>query len=276
MKPYRMIPLGRRHIVQALAFLTCTLLVMAFYTRVVGPRAQAALNQRHALQNAGGDPGSLGMSPWIVLRDMEQQVCFILMAWGLVAISFRVWMILGERRMLLGELVHPARGEKILPADCAECAHQVQALPRENRERLLPRTMLAILERFSLHPDIAGAKAAGESVCAAELARLSANLALVRYIAWAVPSVGFIGTVRGIGLALARAGGAMDGNIDVVTDALGVAFNSTFIALLISMVLMACMHLVERMQEGLVDDVDAYCDERLVRRLHHGRPAEVL
>ena len=57
---------------------------------------------------------------------------------------------------------------------------------------------------------------------------------MIRYISWAIPSIGFIGTVRGIGEALAQADKAVQGDIAGVTQSLGVAFNSTFIALLIS------------------------------------------
>ena len=71
---------------------------------------------------------------------------------------------------------------------------------------------------------------------------------MIRYISWAIPSIGFIGTVRGIGEALAQADKAVQGDIAGVTQSLGVAFNSTFIALLISIFL---MFLVHQLQLGL-------------------------
>ncbi len=36
---------------------------------------------------------------------------------------------------------------------------------------------------------------------------------MIRYISWAIPSIGFIGTVRGIGEALAQADKAVQGDI---------------------------------------------------------------
>ena len=50
---------------------------------------------------------------------------------------------------------------------------------------------------------------------------------MIRYLIWAIPSVGFIGTVRGIGLALSNADQALQGNISLMTENLGIAFNST-------------------------------------------------
>ena len=75
---------------------------------------------------------------------------------------------------------------------------------------------------------------------------------MIRYIAWAIPSIGFIGTVRGISDALGQAYKAVEGDIAGVTASLGVAFNSTFIALVISIVLMFFMHQLQLLQERLV------------------------
>ena len=91
---------------------------------------------------------------------------------------------------------------------------------------------------------------------------------MVRYIAWAIPSIGFIGTVRGIGQALAQAHEAVRGDIAGVTASLGVAFNSTFIALLISIVIMFFVHQLQQTQERLVLDSQNYIDQRLIRHLH--------
>ena len=90
---------------------------------------------------------------------------------------------------------------------------------------------------------------------------------MVRYIAWAIPSIGFIGTVRGIGEALGQAHKAVEGDIAGVTQSLGVAFNSTLIALLISLVLMFLLHQLQLQQERLVMDTKNYLDRHLIQRL---------
>jgi biopolymer transport protein ExbB/TolQ len=73
--------------------------------------------------------------------------------------------------------------------------------------------------------------------------------------------------VRGIGDALGQAHRAVEGDITGVTASLGVAFNSTFIALVISIVLMFFIHQVQLLQERLVLDSERYVDRCLVRRL---------
>jgi biopolymer transport protein ExbB/TolQ len=108
---------------------------------------------------------------------------------------------------------------------------------------------------------------AGHAVCAAEAERLDSELSMIRYIAWAIPAIGFIGTVRGIGNALAEAHKAVTGDISGVTEGLGVAFNSTLVALLLSLLLMFLLHYLQFAQERLVLDAETYLDNRLLRNL---------
>ena len=85
--------------------------------------------------------------------------------------------------------------------------------------------------------------------------------------------------MRGIGEALGQAHKAVEGDIAGVTQSLGVAFNSTFIALLISIVLMFLLHQLQLQQERLVLDTGTYLDRYLIRHLRvpagPGRPRAV-
>jgi biopolymer transport protein ExbB/TolQ len=90
---------------------------------------------------------------------------------------------------------------------------------------------------------------------------------MIRYIAWAIPSIGFIGTVRGIGAALGEAHKAVEGDIAGVTENLGVAFNSTFVALMISIVVMFLVHQLQLLQDRLVFDSQTYVDHNLIRHM---------
>jgi biopolymer transport protein ExbB/TolQ len=120
--------------------------------------------------------------------------------------------------------------------------------------------------RFKRCPqDVASAT---HAYCDSESERLESELSMIRYIAWAIPSIGFIGTVRGIGDALGQAHKAIEGDIFDVTRSLGVAFNSTLIALLISIGLMFLLHQLQQLQEHYVLDVETYCDENLISHLY--------
>ena len=65
-------------------------------------------------------------------------------------------------------------------------------------------------------------------------------------------------------------GELLTADISGVTESLGVAFNSTFIALLISIVLMFLVHQLQLLQERLVFETEAYLDQNLIRHLQSG------
>ena len=248
------------------ALLVAIVLVHMVYTTVIRPNADSIL-QAQAEQAASGEPFVQDRSLYVVLRDYEQEACFILMFWALAIMALKTRTALSERQLLNQDFVQITQGMSVLPEDTRELARPIQALPDEQREALLPRTLLAALHRFSSTRNVQDVSEAVKSVCDAESDRLDSELSMVRYIAWAIPSIGFIGTVRGIGEALGQAYKAVEGDIAGVTTSLGVAFNSTFIALVISIVLMFFMHQLQLIQERLVLDTHSYADQRLLRHL---------
>ncbi len=189
------------------------------------------------------------------------------MLWAFAIMAHKGITASREYRLLQMELVPVAEGTKILPEDAREYARQVQSLPESEQSLLLPRTLLSSLSRFRATRNIQDVSATAHAVCESESERLDSELSMVRYIAWAIPSIGFIGTVRGIGEALGQAHKAVEGDITGVTQSLGVAFNSTFIALLISIVLMFVLHQLQLRQERLVLDTETYLDQHLIQHL---------
>jgi biopolymer transport protein ExbB/TolQ len=251
---------------QAASLLVAAALVHSLYVTVVWPRSEALLAAQQARMQV--DPAYVQeRSLWVILRDYEQEAEIVLMLWALAIIADKVLRLRRERRVLQHDLVPLSEGMRILPADVREHARELQALPAQDRELLLPRSLLAALNRFGATGSVADASASAHDVCDGEADRLDSELSLLRYIAWAIPAIGFIGTVRGIGDALAQAHRAMQGDLSGVTQGLGTAFNSTLVALLLSLVLMFLLHHLQAEQERLVRDAESYLDERLVRSL---------
>jgi len=254
-------------LVYQLATLVIAFLVVEIpYALQVRPRARVVLEEQ-AREMRNNPEYIQERSWWVIIKDPEQEWEFILCLWALAIMGAKWVSSSRERKLLEGDLVPLAPGARILPEDAREYTRQVQALPDEERRLLLPRTALAALNRFRATRSIQDASATAREVCGAESDRLDSELAMIRYIAWAIPSIGFIGTVRGIGDALTQAHRAVQGDISGVTEALGVAFNSTFIALLLSLVLMFVLHQLQLKQERQVLDTESYVDERLLTNL---------
>ena len=100
------------------------------------------------------------------------------------------------------------KGERIIPEEALihsqTFQEKLQELPQFS-DTLLPRIMRTALHRLHSTRSIQDVSQAVRELAESEGDRLDSDLSLVRYIAWAIPSVGFIGTVRGIGEALAQA-----------------------------------------------------------------------
>ncbi len=248
------------------ALLMAIVLVHLVYIAVIRPNADTILEQQ-ALKAASGEPFVQTRSIYVVLKDYEQESCFVLMFWAVAIMGYKARNALRERALLDQDIVGVGEGISVLPEDAREYTRPIQALPEVAQSYLVPRVLLTALQRFSSTRNVQDVADSIKAVCDAESDRLDSELAMVRYIAWAIPSIGFIGTVRGIGEALGQAYKAVEGDISGVTASLGVAFNSTFIALVISIIIMFLMHQLQLIQERLVLDTQSYADQRLLRNL---------
>ena len=253
-------------IFQLFALLIVVILVHAVYVGAIRPVADAQLEREAQLQAEGEDivpERSLA----VVIRDYEQEACFILLFWALAIMGYKARCTLRERRVLERNPLGIPEGTSVLPEDAREYSRALEALPEEEQDYLLPRTLLAALQRFATTGSIQAVSDTIKENCEVESERLDSEMSMVRYIAWAIPSIGFIGTVRGIGDALGQAYKAVEGDISGVTVSLGVAFNSTFVALVLSIIIMFCLHQLQLAQERLVLDCQRYADTRLLRFL---------
>lgn len=251
---------------QLFALFAAFILVHAIYVTVVRPNADALLEEQR-IQQDQGEVYEVKRSVFIVIKDFEQEACFVLALWVFAIMALKAKLVHSERQLLSRSLLEVSAGTSILPEDARQYSRPLQTLPDDEREFLLPRALLSALQRFGSTRNIQDVSSAVREVCDTESDRLDSELSMVRYIIWAIPSIGFIGTVRGIGEALGQAHKAVQGDIVGVTVSLGVAFNSTFIALIISIFIMFLMHQLQLMQERLVLDTHNYCDRNLIRHL---------
>lgn len=251
---------------QIFALVLSAILVHAAYVAVVRPRASAVLAEQKALAAATPDYAS-EPDVWVILKDYEQELEIILTLWGLAIMGYKFRSLGRERRMFEANLVTVAEGESVLPEDARGHARALEALDAESRERLLPQLLLTALNRFRMTRSIQDVSDEVGRAAQGYGDRMDSELSLVRYIAWAIPSIGFIGTVRGIGQAMGQAHRALEGDMSGVTESLGTAFNSTLVALLLSMVLMFLLFQLQQTQERLVLDAQGLAERKLIQNL---------
>ncbi len=247
-------------IMKSFAVLIISIIVVHLaYIGYVRPEADVLLETaRQAGQSAPRDL-------MIVLKDYEQEICFILMLWGSFLILSKCRTILRNNYLFTVDLIEETAQESFVPETVIKKLDRELSADRSSAP--LIHTLRTALWRYAGTGNVQNLSDAIESSVEALAVRQEAENSMIRYLIWAIPSIGFIGTVRGIGEALSLADKALAGDIAGMTNSLGVAFNSTLVALLISIFLMFLFHQLQRLQDGQIVDIQAYCDQYLLARI---------
>lgn len=234
----------------------CFTLVQLIYAGFIRPVADAA----YAAQST-----SAMTSIWVILRDIEQQICISLMVFCIFLMLYKLWKLVGEEAIYTRDFL--SEHDKSQPIDLERALSELEgSLFRENPAMA---TWINCIRRFKNTQNVQHAAEAIRSSVESLAMQLESGNNMIRYIIWAIPSIGFVGTVRGIGQALAQADTALAGDISGMTASLGVAFNSTLVALFISLILMFFMHLLNSRQDAMVIRTQASCERNLLAHLHN-------
>jgi len=241
-----------------IALVSSTITVHLIYISYIRP--QAELVMQHAKEVGQSAPRDL----FVILKDYEQELCMILMLWAGFLIISKCLEVLKNRYLFSVDLLEDGSDDK---SDLKVVLSNLEALPAETNQTPLVVALMASLRRYLITGDVQNTSDAVESSIEALAVRQEASNSMIRFLIWAIPSIGFIGTVRGIGGALAQADQALAGDISAMTNSLGLAFNSTLVALMISILLMFLLHQLLRLQDELVVDTQSYCEKFLLKRI---------
>lgn len=200
----------------------------------------------------------------VIIKDYEQEICFILMLWGMFLIADSYREILRTRYLFAVDLISDEDGGLNVDSIIEKLDKDI---PPECLSSPLIQILRSSLWRYSATRSVQNLSDAIESNIDALAVRQDSENTMIRYLIWAIPSIGFIGTVRGIGQALSKADQALAGDIAGMTDSLGIAFNSTLVALLISIFLMFFFHQLQRLQDTQRLDTQEYCDKYLLNKI---------
>jgi biopolymer transport protein ExbB/TolQ len=241
------------------ALILSVIIVHMIYIGYVRPEANALIE----ISQAEGQ--SVPREVVVILKDYEQEICFILMLWGCFLIVNSYREILKTKYLFSVDLIEDNDRDSFDVDSIIEKLDK--QIPKDCLSSPLVQTLRSSLWRYSATRNVQNLSDAIESNLDALAVRQDSENTMIRYLIWAIPSIGFIGTVRGIGQALSMADQALAGDIAGMTDSLGIAFNSTLVALLISIFLMFLFHQLQRLQDTQILDTQAYCEKYLLNRI---------
>lgn len=147
---------------------------------------------------------------------------------------------------------------------------QLIALPKWMRDHYLWQRLMSALDYLDRTQETSGVDEELKYLADLDLDRQQQRYSLVRILIWATPMLGFLGTVLGISQALGGINVGPDndfqGMMDGLRGSLYIAFDTTALALTLSMVMMFCQFVVERFETQLLVLVDQRARTEIARQ----------
>lgn len=205
-----------------------------------------------------------------LLLGPEQLACYVSFLWGSFILGSRYLEVRRQRQAFGMGLLPTDEGARILQEDARPLQRKL-AQATGQRPYILANMIRVALARFAISRSSQEVSETVRTQAEVDQGRLVTSMATVNYLAWAIPAIGFFGTVRGLAgsMTLAEQGGRQ---IRTATQHLTVAFDCTLVALAMSLVMMFLLHLLQREEEALVIDCQQYCLEHLVNRIYEPEP----
>jgi biopolymer transport protein ExbB/TolQ len=204
-----------------------------------------------------------------LLLGPEQIACYAAFAWAAFILFSRYMEVQRQRRAFKLDMLPTEEGVRILPEDSRPLLRKVEEINNRRGPFILANMIRMALGKYAVSRSGQDVSEAVRTQSDVELGRFVSTMATVNYLAWALPALGFLGTVRGLSGSLSMADQIDEQYfISQVSKHLTVAFDCTLVALVLSLVIMFWLHRVQRDEEALVIDCRQYCLEHLVNRLY--------
>jgi len=202
---------------------------------------------------------------------------------------FAVFLTLWSLSILTAKLIgirrqRPALDINFMPTDTSldtseevdRVLNHIDTTSNRTNDRILGHRIRRAIEHFISSRN---AKEVGDILRdenESDLGELEDSYVLLRAFLWAIPILGFVGTVLGVSAAVGGFANFLSGvaTVEQIKDALGsvtsglsVAFDTTFVALCLSLLVMLFMSMVEKLEIGQLRQIDEYCQRNILHRL---------
>lgn len=204
-------------------------------------------------------------------------VSTLFFTWGIAILFLKYKKLQHQQAAMLLDVLPRGLGDEIDVNNIGKFIDHVYALPERLRDSLMVNRIRKALEFFETRQNVADVGTLMASQSGIDGSRIMGSYIVVKAFLWAIPLLGFIGTV--IGLSHAIEGMKFDGVEDVskmmetigaVTGGLGTAFDATLLGLVFAVVMNFPLNSLNKHEEETLNDIDAFCNEVLLPRLNDG------
>lgn len=204
-------------------------------------------------------------------------VLMILMGWSIGILVLKYKKLERQKQAMLLDVLPVEVGEEITVDNVDAFVDRVKSLPSHLHESFMVRRMQLGLRHFMVrrsNPEVASLLVSQSQI---DAEAVGSSYSLLKIFIWAIPILGFIGTVIGISSAVSGFSGSLDAaqSMDVlkaslndVTGGLAVAFDTTLLALVMSLLISIPASAMQKAEEDLLGSIDEYCNEHLLKRIN--------
>ena len=242
---------------------------LLFYAAIVAPLSNTYFGELF---------GARGWVPYVIAW---------MSAWAGILLAAKAVLLRAQRTALQLDLLPERISERITRDSAQRFAHHIRGLALRTvpQPRLLGggTTRSFLVERVERALDHFAKRGRASDVIdqlgaesQLDASAVESSYTMVRVFIWAIPLLGFIGTVLGISAAVAGFSDSVASAVDLdvmkqsigsVTTGLGVAFDTTLLALVMSIFIMFPTSSLQKSEQDFLDQVELYCEQRLARRL---------
>jgi len=225
------------------------------------------------------------LSDLFLARGWTPYIVVIFFGWSVGILTLKYLRLRTQRVALLVEVLPVQISHEINSSNINQFLDHITRIPEGLSRTYMVTRMRRGLEHFAIrrsNPDVARMMQSQSDI---DVSAIGGSYSLVKSFLWAIPILGFIGTVIGISAAISGFSGQTEAaqdmtllmeSINNVTGGLGVAFDTTLVALVISILLAFPVSAMQKSEEDLLNSIDEYCNENLLKRLDDaGGMAEV-
>lgn len=201
-----------------------------------------------------------------------------LFTWGMTILVMKWKQNQRQARAAMLELFPARLGDEINCDNVGGFIDNIYKIPLTMRDSLIVNRIRKALELFENRTDNGEVAAFLSTQSDIDANRSGGSYSLLKVFLWAIPILGFIGTVQGLSVAVASLAmgdtadpAALKASINSLTGGLGVAFDTTLLGLILSMLMSFPMAAVQKKEDETLTLIDAFCTEKLLPKLNDSR-----
>lgn len=198
--------------------------------------------------------------------------------WGLAILWLKLLLNKHQEKAALLHLFPANLGEEVNSQTVGGFIDNIYKLPINLRDSIIVNRIRKALELFESRNSNNEVSTFLGTQSDIDANRSSGSYSLVKVFLWAIPILGFIGTVMGLSDAVGSLAmgdntdpEALKGTINNLTGGLGVAFDTTLLGLILSILMSFPLAAVQKKEDETLTFVDTFCTEKLLPKLNDSK-----